>query len=84
MDFFKRVPPDWFLGDAARWTGAQRLSDISAIKKKHVRIAQSVSGSTLSLGRGSTYEGDFEEKAVPKKKQKSFLEHRTSVPEHEK
>ena len=82
MDFFKRVAPDWFLGDAARWTGAQRLSDISAIKK-HVRIAQSVSGSTLSLGRGSTYEGDFEEKAVPKK-QKSFLEHRTSVPEHEK
>ena len=82
MDFFKRVPPDWFLGDAARWTGAQRLSDISAIKK-HVRIAQSVSGSTLSLGRGSTYEGDFEEKSVPKN-QKSFLEHRKSVPEHEK
>ena len=63
--FFKRVPPDWFLGDAARWTGAQRLSDISAIKK-HVRIAQSVSGSLLSLGRGSTSEGDFEKKSVQK------------------
>ena len=63
MDFFKRVPLDWFLGDAARWTGAQRLSDISAIKK-HVRIAQSVSGSLLSLGRGSTSDGDCEKKSV--------------------
>ena len=81
MDFFKRVPSDWFLGDAARWTGAQRLSDISA-RTKHVRIAQSVSGSLLSLGRGSTSEGKFEK--IRPEKSKIVPGTPKIVPDHEK